>query len=135
MQELAMLMILTRQSSCLMIDFKWCQVNLSGPGKDKSLHLLIACLNSSLEKGLQWEVDLHSILLRILELTWQLRAVLKVSRMKEVDLAFFHFLLLLLFSFWFIFLYSIFRTRVRVRVTRLCCHTAGHASHIMHGRT
>ena len=70
--------ILTRQSSCLMIDFKWHQVILSGPGNDESLHLLITCLNSSLEKELQWEVDLHLILLRILKLTWQLRAVLKV---------------------------------------------------------
>ena len=73
-----MLMILTRQLSCFMIDFKWCQVSLLGLDEDESLHLLIACLNSSLEKGLQQEVDLHLILLRILESTWQLRVVLKV---------------------------------------------------------
>ena len=78
MQESAMLMILTRQSSCLMIDFNWCQVNLLGSGNDKSLHLLITCLNSSLEKGLSQEVALCSILLRILVLTWWLRTVLKM---------------------------------------------------------
>ena len=73
-----MLMIFARQSSCLMISFKWCQVSLLGPSEDKSLYLLIACLNSSLEKELQQEVDFHLILLRILVLTWWLRALLKI---------------------------------------------------------
>ena len=78
MQELVMLMIFARQSSCLMISFKWCQVSLLGPSEDKSLYLLIACLNSSLEKELQQEVDFHLILLRILVSTWWLRALLKI---------------------------------------------------------
>ena len=78
MHESAILIMLTRHSPCLMIDFKWYQVNLSGPGTDKSLHLLIAWLNSFLEKGYHCEVALHSILLRILRLTWWLRAVLNV---------------------------------------------------------
>ena len=49
-----------------------------------------------------------------------------LSRMKEVDLTVFIFLLSFLLFFQFIFLYSMFRTRVRVKVTRSRCHTAGH---------
>jgi len=78
MYESVMLMILTRHSSCLTIDFKWHQVNLSEPGANKSLHLLIAWLNSSLEKGYYCKVALRSISLRMLRSTWQLRAVLNV---------------------------------------------------------
>jgi len=52
MQELAMLMMLDRQSLFLMMSFKWRHVNLSGPGADEPLHLLIADLNSDLENGL-----------------------------------------------------------------------------------
>jgi len=33
-------------------EFKWRHVNLSGPGTDELLHLLIADLNSVLENGL-----------------------------------------------------------------------------------
>ena len=73
-----MLMILIRQLSWLTIDFRWCHINLSGPGADKSLHLLIACLNSSLEKGYYCKVGLWSISLRMLRLIWRLRAVLNV---------------------------------------------------------
>ena len=47
-----MLMILDRQSLLLIMSFKWCYVNLSGPGADKSLHLLIADLNLVLENEL-----------------------------------------------------------------------------------
>ena len=47
-----MLMMLDRQSLLLMMSFKWCHVNLSGPGADESLYLLIANLNSVLENGL-----------------------------------------------------------------------------------
>ena len=78
MHASAILMMLTRYSSCLMMYFKWCQVNLLEPGADESLHLLIAYLNSSLEKGYHREVALHLILLRMLRSTWQLRAVLNV---------------------------------------------------------
>ena len=51
MQELAMLMILERQSSFAMIIFKWRHVNLSGPGEDEFLHLLITDLNLCRENG------------------------------------------------------------------------------------
>ena len=47
-----MLIILVRQVSWLMMNFKWRHVNLSEPGADKSLHLLITDLNSALEKEL-----------------------------------------------------------------------------------
>jgi len=52
MQELAMLMMLDRQSLFLMMSFKWHHINLSGPSADELLHLLIADLNSVLENGL-----------------------------------------------------------------------------------
>ena len=77
MQVLAILMTLTRQSSCLRMALRWHYISLSGPGNDELLHLIIAYLNSSLEKELQAEVTLHLISLRILVSTWQLRAVLK----------------------------------------------------------
>ena len=77
MQELAMLMMLDRQSLLLMMSFKWCHVNLSGPGANESLYLLIANLNSVLENGLHCWDGLCFTLFRMLELTWQCRAVLK----------------------------------------------------------
>jgi len=52
MHESAMLMMLDRQLSSLMMIFKWCHINLSEPGADELLHLLIADLNSVLENGL-----------------------------------------------------------------------------------
>jgi len=52
MHESVMLMMLDRQSSSLMMIFKWRHVNLSGPGADELLHLLIADLSSVLENGL-----------------------------------------------------------------------------------
>jgi len=78
MHELAMLIMLVRQVSWLMMNFKWHHVNLSGPGADKLLHLLIADLNSSLEKRLQEKEGLCSTLLRMLRSTCRFRAVLNV---------------------------------------------------------
>ena len=78
MHKSAMLMMLTRHSSYLIMDFKWCQVNLSGPGTNELLSLLIAWLNSSLEKEYHCKVALHSISLRMLRSTWWLRVVLNV---------------------------------------------------------
>ena len=70
-------MMLVRQSSFLMMIFRWCHDNLSGPGAEESLHLLITDLNSVLENELHCWEGLHSISLRILGSTWWLRAVLK----------------------------------------------------------
>ena len=72
-----MLMMLDRQSSSLMMILKWCYVNLSGPGANESLHLLIADLNLVLENGLHYWDGLHFTLFRMLGSTWQCRAVLK----------------------------------------------------------
>ena len=44
--------MLVRQILFLMMNFKWCHNNLSGPGADESLYLLIADLNLFLENGL-----------------------------------------------------------------------------------
>ena len=76
--ELAMLMMLMRQSSWLMIDLRWCHVSLLGPGADKLLHLLITCLNSSLEKEYYCKVGLQSISLSMFRSTYWLRVVLNV---------------------------------------------------------
>ena len=73
-----MLMILLRQSSWLMMDLRWRHVSLSGPSTDKLLHLLITCLNSSLEKGYHCKVSLQSISLSTFRSTCRLRAVLNV---------------------------------------------------------
>ena len=78
MQASAMLTMLVRHDLSLMINFKWCQVNLSGPSADESLHLLIANLNSFLENRDQFWEGLFSILLMMLRSTCQLRAVLNV---------------------------------------------------------
>ena len=69
MQELAMLMILERQSSFAIMIFKWHHVNLSGPSEDESLHLLIADLNSYWENGFHPWVGLYATLLRKLKST------------------------------------------------------------------
>ena len=71
------LIMLVRQSSFLMMNFRWCHNNLSRPSAEELLHLLIADLNSVLENKLHCWEGLRSILLRILRSTWQLRAVLK----------------------------------------------------------
>jgi len=76
--ELAMLMMLLRQSSWLTMDLKWRHVSLSGPGTDELLYLLITCLNSSLEKGYHCEYGLQSISLSTFRSTCQLRVVLNV---------------------------------------------------------
>ena len=73
-----MLMMLLRQSSWLAMDLRWHHINLSGPGADELLHLLITCLNSSLEKGYHCEVGLQSISLSTFRLTYQLRVVLNM---------------------------------------------------------
>jgi len=78
MHELAMLIMLVRQVSWLMVYFKWHHISLSGPSAYASLHLLITDLNSSLENRLHHWEGLCSTLLRMLRSTWQFRAVLKV---------------------------------------------------------
>ena len=62
-------MMLVRQSSFLAMTFKWRHDNLSGPGAEESLHLLIADLNSALENELHCWEGLRLILLRILRST------------------------------------------------------------------
>ena len=69
-------MMLVRQSSFLTMTFRWRHDNLSGPSAEESLHLLITDLNSALENELHCWEGLHSISLRILRSTYQLRAVL-----------------------------------------------------------
>jgi len=61
MQAFAMLTILMRHSSCLRMDLRWFHNNLSGPGIDELLQLLIAFLNSSLENSTQKDGDLSII--------------------------------------------------------------------------
>ena len=78
MQASAMLTMLVRHESSLMISFKWCQVSLFGPGTDELLHLLIANLNLFLENRDQFWEGLFSISLITLRSTYRLRAVLKV---------------------------------------------------------
>ena len=56
---------------------KWHHINLSGPGVDGSLHLLIADLNSNLENRLHFWGGLQSTSSRMLRSTCQWRAVLK----------------------------------------------------------
>ena len=70
-------MMLDRQSLFLMMSFKWHHINLSGPGADKSLYLLIADLNLVLENGLHCWDGLCFTSFRMLRSTWQCRAVLK----------------------------------------------------------
>ena len=77
MQESAMLMMLNRQSLFLMMSFKWRHINLSGPGAEESLHLLIADLNSVLENGLYHWDGLCFTSFRMLGSTWRCKAVLK----------------------------------------------------------
>ena len=78
MHASAMLMILERQTSSLMISFQCLHVILSGPGADMSVHLPIADLNSYPEKEFQVWRGLWAILSRMLRLTGRWRAVLKV---------------------------------------------------------
>ena len=76
-QVSVMLMMLLRQSSCLRMALRWYHDNLSGPGVDELLHLLITCLNSSLENGFQNIVNLSLILSRTSMLIHWWSAVLK----------------------------------------------------------
>ena len=78
MHALAMLMVLVKHLSCLIMIFRCLHKSLSGPGAKESLHFVITCLSSSLEKGAHWAVGLWMILLRILMLVWRFWAVLKV---------------------------------------------------------
>ena len=77
MQASAMLMILERQSSFLMMSFQCCHNILLGPGVEESLHLWIADLNLYLENGFQTWQGLRSTSFRILKSTWRWRTVLK----------------------------------------------------------
>ena len=52
-QAFVMLTMLLRYLSCLRMVLRWFYNNLSGPGVEELLQLLIACLNSSLKKGFQ----------------------------------------------------------------------------------
>ena len=70
-------MTLERQSSFGKISFQWHQDILSEPGVDESEHLIIADLNSWLEKGLHGWPCLFSISLRMLTSIWQWRVLLK----------------------------------------------------------
>ena len=68
-QVSAMLMILERHSSFLIISFQCRHDILSGPGAEESIHLWIADLNLYLENGFQILQGLHLTLFRILKLT------------------------------------------------------------------
>ena len=69
-------MMLDGQSLCLRIDLMWFHNNLSRPGVDKLLQLLIAILNSSFENRAQVATCLFLISSRILMSTCLWRAVL-----------------------------------------------------------
>ena len=66
---LVILMIILRQSSSLRIILRWLHDNLSSPRVEELLQLIMACLNSSLEKAGQDNVGLSAILSRILTST------------------------------------------------------------------
>ena len=72
-------MMLQRHLSCLRIDLRWFQDNLSGSGVDELLQLLIAYLNSSLENSVQKVDDLSPISSRTSMLIYRWRVVLKVE--------------------------------------------------------
>ena len=61
MQALAISMNLQMQSSLLIIDFKWLQVNLSGPRADKLLYFSIMSMSFFLENGFYTVVVLSEI--------------------------------------------------------------------------
>ena len=60
-QVLAISISLKTQSSFLIMNLIWFQVNLSGPGADELLHFSIALINSCLEKGFQLLIGLLGI--------------------------------------------------------------------------
>jgi len=61
-----MLTILIRHFSSLTTALKCFQEMQSGPGVDKSLHLMIVLLDSSLEKGIYTKGDFNGISSKIL---------------------------------------------------------------------
>ena len=66
----AILMILPRQASLLIIHLRWHHEILLGPGADKLLYLVMAFKNSSLEKEDHSSIAISEISSRILILTW-----------------------------------------------------------------
>ena len=70
MHALVMLIIETKQSSSLTIHFMIFHKILSSLGANKSLHLLIAFLNSSFKKDFYLETDFEGILSSILMLIY-----------------------------------------------------------------
>ena len=76
-QAFAIPMMLTKHPSCFRMDLRWFQDNLSGPGVDKLLQLLIAILNSSFKNGSQLVIGLSPISSRTLILTCWSKALLK----------------------------------------------------------
>ena len=67
---LAIFMILPRQTSLLIINLRWHQESLSGPGADKLLQLAMVFMNTFLEKGGHSLADLSWISSRILTSIW-----------------------------------------------------------------
>ena len=76
---LAILMILFRHLLFLRMILRWLHDNLSGPGVEKLLQLVIVLLNSSLENRAQENDDLSMISSRMLISTLWWRAVLNVE--------------------------------------------------------
>ena len=62
MHALVMLIMLERQSFCLRMVLRCHHVSLSRPGADELLHLIIACLNSSIKNGFYVVVVLNPII-------------------------------------------------------------------------
>ena len=75
-QVFAIFIMLVRQSLCFRTDLRWLHDNLSGPGVDELLQLLIVILNSSFENGAQTVTCLFPISSKTLMSTCQWRAVL-----------------------------------------------------------
>ena len=76
---LAIFMILPRQTLLLIINLRWDQESLSGSGANKLLHLAMAFVNYSLEKGSHSLADLSWTSSRILILIWWYWTWLKVK--------------------------------------------------------
>ena len=74
-----MLMIFPKESLSLRMTLRCLHDNLSSPSVEKLLQLVIALLNSSLEKEAYEEGDLSATSSRILISTWRWRAVLNIK--------------------------------------------------------
>ena len=74
-----MLMIFPKKSLSLRMTLRCLHDNLSSPSVEKLLQLVIALLNSSLEKEAYEEGDLSATSSRILISTWWWRAVLNIK--------------------------------------------------------